>query len=76
MRPWKVNLGYSTIPTARDGKNNSKDDDMNEGQKELQTDKGTLVINKPAILNEIARLGGELIERIEVKRPGGEGIAL
>lgn len=49
---------------------------MNEGQKELQTDKGTLVINKPAILNEIARLGGELIERIEVKRPGGEGIAL
>ncbi|KAF8423778.1 Nrap protein [Tirmania nivea] len=70
VRPWKVNLTYSTVPIAGDGRNSSKNDDSDDEaqEEEPQNDKGTLVINKPAILNEIARLGGELVERIEVKR--------
>ena len=49
-RPWKVNLTYSTRPVREFG----------EG-----TDEPALAINKPAILNEIAWLGGHLVTRIE-----------
>ena len=68
VRPWKVNLPYSTTPIAngqnKDKKNHSNDEEA-QGE-ELQNDQGMLAINKSAILNEIARLGGELVERIEV----------
>lgn len=30
--------------------------------------KGTLIINKRAIINEISRLGGDMLERVEVYR--------
>ncbi|KAH0612567.1 uncharacterized protein H6S33_008947 [Morchella sextelata] len=55
-RGWKVNLTYSTSPIAE----RSDKDDGNDAK---------LVINKKAILNEIARLGGELVKNIEVNRP-------
>ncbi|KAK4611491.1 U3 small nucleolar RNA-associated protein 22 [Fulvia fulva] len=50
-RSWKVNLAYSTIPTK-----------MSKGEEE-DVD---AVLNKAAILAEIARLGGDMIEKIEV----------
>ena len=50
-RSWKVNLAYSTIPTkARTGEEEDVD----------------AVLNKTAILAEMARLGGDMIERVEV----------
>ncbi|EME40115.1 hypothetical protein DOTSEDRAFT_91388 [Dothistroma septosporum NZE10] len=50
-RSWKVNLAYSTIPT-----------------KEIQGEEEEVdaVLNKAAILTEIAAMGGDMIERIEV----------
>jgi U3 small nucleolar RNA-associated protein 22 len=49
-RSWKVNLAYSTIPVKGTG----EDDDVQA------------VMNKEAILAEIARLGGDLVEKVEV----------
>lgn len=63
-RKWKINLAYSTIPEIECESTNSNDGELADGQEE----RGTVIINKPAILNEIARLGGELIEKIEVNR--------
>ena len=51
-RPWKVKLGYSSAPL---GKAKGVEDD----------DEQEIDINKDAILNEIARLGGRLVARIE-----------
>ncbi|KAI9878470.1 MAG: hypothetical protein M1830_000804 [Pleopsidium flavum] len=51
-RQWKVNLAYSTLPAVQ-GKDN---------------DEHRIDVNKTAILNDIARLGGDLIERIVVNR--------
>jgi len=47
-RPWKVKLGYSSVPVPEEG-----------------TD---VEVNKNAILNEIARLGGEVVHGIEVNK--------
>lgn len=55
-RPWKLKLGYSTIPVVSKGKKEGGD-----GEKQVD-----VKINKTAILNEIARLGGEMIVKIEV----------
>ncbi|MCJ1250264.1 hypothetical protein MMC30_007490 [Trapelia coarctata] len=55
-RPWKVNLTYSTIPSVK-----KKDGDAEEA---------SISINKTAILNDIARLGGDLISKMEVKQAG------
>ncbi|KXT00773.1 hypothetical protein AC578_2944 [Pseudocercospora eumusae] len=52
-RSWKVNLAYSTIPVKAE----SDDGDV-------QAD-----LNKTAILAEISRLGGDLIEKVEVVKP-------
>ena len=49
LRPWKVNIAYSTVPAK------SSDDEKMEA-----------TINKAAILAEIAKLGGNLIDKIEV----------
>ncbi|KAI9680779.1 MAG: hypothetical protein M1817_004219 [Caeruleum heppii] len=51
-RPWKVNQSYSTVPLAPEGGDET----------------ARININKPAILNDIARLGGDLITRIELHR--------
>ena len=56
-RPWKVNLTYSTIPNV-----------------EINGDKGgedaQVFVNKAAILNDIARLGGDMIAKIDIKQSG------
>jgi len=57
-RPWKVNLTYSTIPSVM----KKKDGGDNE--------EASVSINKSAILNDIARLGGDLISKIDVKQAG------
>jgi U3 small nucleolar RNA-associated protein 22 len=52
-RPWKVNLAYSTIPlAARQGGSESSD--------------AQAVINRQAMLAEMARLGGDLVEKVDV----------
>ena len=54
-RAWKVGLGYSSMPKGK-----------GEGE-----DGGAVVrINKTGVLNDIARLGGDMIARIEVKGGG------
>ncbi|KAH0562575.1 hypothetical protein GP486_002742 [Trichoglossum hirsutum] len=57
-RPWKVNLSYSTKPMV-----SQEEADEDENPEEV----ARLVVNKTAILNEIARLGGDMISRIESK---------
>ncbi|KXT08305.1 hypothetical protein AC579_1789 [Pseudocercospora musae] len=49
-RTWKVNLAYSTIPVKGDNE---------DGYVQA-------ILNKNAVLAEIARLGGDLIEKIDV----------
>jgi len=67
VRPWKVNLPYSTIPVPGCEKHGKSAENDEEGA-EIGEPQGALVINKPAILNEIARLGGDLVEWIQVNR--------
>ncbi|MCJ1398657.1 hypothetical protein MMC11_001858 [Xylographa trunciseda] len=56
-RAWKVGLGYSSVPMGERG---VKGEGEGEG--------GAVVgINKAGILNDIARLGGDMIARIDVK---------
>ncbi|KAF2707452.1 Nrap protein [Pleomassaria siparia CBS 279.74] len=57
VRSWKVKAGWNSVPLFVTG----KDDEHKEQGVEIQ-------VNKGAICNEIARLGGELITRIEVNR--------
>lgn len=52
-RTWGLKIGYSTIPS------------IVEGEQENRTE---LAPNKTAILNEIATIGGELVEKIQVNR--------
>ena len=52
LRPWKLNLAYSTTPFKR------------SDQDEVQAE-----VNKEAILAEIARLGADMIQSIEVNSP-------
>ncbi|EOD48163.1 putative pre-rrna processing protein utp22 protein [Neofusicoccum parvum UCRNP2] len=51
-RKWKVRMGYSTVPVAEKGV---------EGEVEAE-------VNKEGILAEMARLGGELVRKVEVNR--------
>lgn len=62
-RQWKVNLTYSTKPIFPSSENRDDDDGDDGGESRFEID-----INKSAILNEIARLGGDMISRIEVLR--------
>ena len=55
QRPWKVNLTYSTIPSVKT---------RGEGKGE----EAQVFVNKAAILNDIARLGGDMITKIDIKR--------
>lgn len=54
-RPWKVNLQYSTMPISP----SKHEDDHTETR---------ITMNKAATLHDIARLGGDMISRIEVKQ--------
>lgn len=53
-RPWKVNLGYGTRPVLADG---------DEGEERVMAE-----VNREGILSEIARLGGDMIEKITVNK--------
>jgi U3 small nucleolar RNA-associated protein 22 len=57
-RAWKLKLGYSTKPVN------------GSGAETESTEKGVVLaqVNKSAILNEIARLGGDLVSKIEDSR--------
>ncbi|KAI9822361.1 MAG: hypothetical protein M1827_000080 [Pycnora praestabilis] len=52
-RSWKVNLAYSALPVSKQG--------------DLGGD-GQIAVNKSAILNDIGRLGNDLIAKIEIRR--------
>jgi len=54
-RKWKVGLGYSSVPV---GKAKGGEEDEEEG-KSVDVD-----VNKDGMLSEMARLGGDLVERI------------
>ena len=53
-RGWKVNLGYSTVPER---------DDRGGGESGGEP---RVAINTTAILNDIGRLGGDMVSRIEM----------
>jgi U3 small nucleolar RNA-associated protein 22 len=60
-RPWKLRLGYSSIPSAKlqqGGAKSGGDASSDEQDEEVEA-------NKSAILNEIARLGGDMVTKIE-----------
>lgn len=57
-RGWKLKLGYSTMPVVSKHK-----DEGGESEKVVD-----VKINKVAILNEIARLGGKMVVKIDVKK--------
>ncbi|KAF1810576.1 Nrap protein [Eremomyces bilateralis CBS 781.70] len=52
-RPWKVKIGYSTMPI-----------EAGQDPKEGGDGKFTALINKRAILGEIARLGGDMVSKV------------
>lgn len=52
-RKWKVRMGYSTVPVVAAGKDGGEVD---------------AEINKEGMLAEMARLGGELVRKVEVNR--------
>lgn len=70
IRKWKPSMGYSTVPVKGGDEvgffsqppipgfknTNSRSQDLN------------VALNKNAILNEISRIGGELVTRIVVNR--------
>ncbi|KAI5855226.1 Nrap protein [Tricharina praecox] len=56
-RKWKAELGYSSIPVA-----------AKKAQEEQEDGDVQVKLNKDAILNEIARIGGELVSRVVVNR--------
>ncbi|KAJ4292976.1 U3 snoRNP protein [Collariella sp. IMI 366227] len=59
-RAFRINLPGSYKPVVG-GKKKSEDEDMDGEEEEL------VDVNREAILAEIARIGGDLVERIEVK---------
>ena len=63
-RPWKIHLGYSSMPVERNNNNNNS----GSGSNGVDGDVQRVELNKTGTLNDIARLGGELIGRIEVRK--------
>ncbi|KAI0474968.1 pre-rRNA processing protein utp22 [Xylariaceae sp. FL0804] len=62
-----ANMPCSLMPVDADGDEEGEDEGEGEGE-EVQYD-----VNRAAILAEIARVGGDLIERIEERKGGREG---
>lgn len=60
-RGWKVNLAYSTIPVK--GKRKAAEDGEGEAEEDVVAE-----VNKAGVLKEIARLGGDLVKKIDVNR--------
>jgi len=63
-RSFRVNLLGSYKPVAADGDAEMKDGDESEGS---DGEDDVVEVNREGIIAEIARIGGDLIERIEVK---------
>ena len=61
-RRWKVHLSYSSIPYVLRKRGNNIGSEGESSAEEAY-------LNKDAIINEISRLGGELIHRVEVIKP-------
>jgi U3 small nucleolar RNA-associated protein 22 len=59
-RPFRINLPTSYNPAA--GQKRAKGAEDEDAEEEELVD-----VNKDAILSEIARIGGDLVEKIEVK---------
>ena len=88
-RAWKVNLGWNSEPvflsSAHGQQHHSREgEDGGKAERERQAEEGRdgrgehgrevgMVMNQPATLNEIARIGGDLIARIEVLKGSGSG---
>ncbi|KAI9797879.1 MAG: hypothetical protein M1833_005079 [Piccolia ochrophora] len=61
-RGWRVGLGYSSVPVSTHGGDGAGVVETDgEGDADAQ-----VVLNKRAVLNEIARLGGDMVARVEV----------
>lgn len=56
-RNWRAKIGYSTVPVSL----SVVSDTVDEDDAKLE-----VTLNKPAMLAEIARIGGDLIQKIEV----------
>ena len=66
-RAWKVRAGWNSKPVQRRSAAGARPaGSAAEAQTATAADRTRIRINKTAILNEIARLGGDMIERIEV----------
>lgn len=62
-RKWKVGLGYSSAPVVGKSKKKVTRDDEDDKEDEVE-----VVINKDAMLSEMARLGGDIVAKIERNR--------
>jgi len=62
-RKWKVGLGYSSVPAGKAKVGEGVEDDNGEVGGSVNVD-----INRDAMLSEMARLGGDLVARIEKNR--------
>ena len=68
-KKWKINLGCSTVPTSKtipEAQHNgtlSNGNGQDQGRDNVQA---RYIVNKPAILAEVARLGGDMVESVEV----------
>lgn len=60
-KPFKVNLGYNTIPVVNSGQPSKK-----KAAATGTNGRPMVMLNKPAILEEIEQLGGDLIDEIQL----------
>lgn len=65
-RGFRINLPTSYKPVAVAGKKRAQEESEDE-EEEKEGEKELVDVNKEGILAEIARIGGDLVERIEVK---------
>jgi U3 small nucleolar RNA-associated protein 22 len=74
QRRWKVRPGWNSVPVRLAGKGEkakNKDNGSGTEEDDRNEEEGAGVeirINKEAICNEIKRVGGELVSRIEMLR--------
>lgn len=68
--PFKVSLGYSTIPVAVNGGGAGGNKNGKKGQKNGKGQAGSnlVVLNKQAVVEEIKQMGGPLIEHVDLRQ--------
>ncbi|KAI5793911.1 Nrap protein [Peziza echinospora] len=67
-RSFKFNIPYSTIPSIPNTSSSGDDSDEEDTEDGPKKASGVVVINKAATINEMARLGGNLVTKIAVNR--------